>query len=201
MKKKIGYTICLLLSLFTLPRVLAQQPPKPARPHITITGTVIDTTGRRVEGASVTVPGKKSLGTSTDVNGRFILDVDEGATIIISYVGYGEQRITATSERKSIDIVLRTADAGESVVVTAYGKKVRKEAVVGSVTSVNPDALRIPASNLTNALAGQVAGVISFQRGGQPGRRQLPVLYTRSDHAGVQCQPADPSRQCGADFE
>jgi TonB-linked SusC/RagA family outer membrane protein len=169
MKKKIGYSICLLLSLFALPRVLAQQPTKQSHPRITITGTVIDTTGRRVEGASITVPGKKSVGTSTDVNGRFILDVDEGATIIISYVGYGEQRITATSDHKSLDIVMRTAAAGESVVVTAYGKKVRKEAVVGSVTSVNPDALRIPASNLTNALAGQVAGVISFQRGGQPG--------------------------------
>src|ERR1700759_46210 len=126
MKKKIGYSICLLLSLFALPRVLAQQPPQTTHQHITITGTVIDTTGRRVEGASVTVPGKKSVGTSTDVNGRFILDVDEGATVIISYVGYGEQRITASAEHKSVDIVLRTASAGESVVVTAYGKKVRK---------------------------------------------------------------------------
>ncbi len=169
MKKKMGYFLCLLLSLFALPRAFSQQPVKTPHPRITITGTVIDTTGRRVEGASVTVPGKKSVGTSTDVNGRFILDVDEGATIVISYVGYGEQRITASSARKSVDIVLRTAEAGESVVVTAYGKKVRKEAVVGSVTSVNPDALRIPASNLTNALGGQVAGVISFQRGGQPG--------------------------------
>ncbi|HLZ87077.1 MAG TPA: SusC/RagA family TonB-linked outer membrane protein, partial [Puia sp.] len=169
MKKKLGYRICLLLALFAFSRAFSQQPANTPRPRITITGTVIDTTGQRVVGASVTVPGKKSIGTSTDVNGRFILDVEEGATIIISYVGYAEQRITATSARKSVDIVLRTAAAGESVVVTAYGKKVRKEAVVGSVTSVNPDALRIPASNLTNALAGQVAGVISFQRGGQPG--------------------------------
>jgi TonB-linked SusC/RagA family outer membrane protein len=147
----------------------SQAPSRPTKPRITITGTVTDTTGRRVEGASVTVPGKKSVGTGTDVNGRFILDVDEGATLVISYVGYAEQRITASPEHKSVDIVLRTAAAGESVVVTAYGKKVRKEAVVGSVTSVDPEALRIPASNLTNALAGQVAGVISFQRGGQPG--------------------------------
>lgn len=169
MKKKIGYSICLLLSLFVFSGAYSQQPLKTPRPRITITGTVIDTTGRRVEGASVTVPGKKSVGTSTDVNGRFILDVDEGATIVISYVGYGEQRITASPGQKAVDIVLRTAAAGESVVVTAYGKKVRKEAVVGSVTSVDPEALRIPASNLTNALAGQVAGVISFQRGGQPG--------------------------------
>jgi len=169
MKNWIGYFICLLLSLFALPRAFSQQPAKTPRPRITITGTVIDTLGQRVTGASVTVPGKKNVGTSTDINGRFILDVDEGATVVISYVGFAEQRITATPANKSVTIVLRTAAAGETVIVTAYGKKVRKEAVVGSVTSVDPEALRIPASNLTNALAGQAAGVISFQRGGQPG--------------------------------
>jgi TonB-linked SusC/RagA family outer membrane protein len=171
MKKKIGYSICLLLSLFVFPRAFSQAPGKtqPTHPRITITGTITDTTGRRVEGASVTVPGKKSVGTTTDINGRFILDVDQGSVLLISYVGYGEQRITASPEHKVVDLVLRAAAAGESVVVTAYGKKIRKEAVVGSVTTVDPGALKIPASNLTNALAGQVAGVISFQRGGQPG--------------------------------
>src|SRR5258707_10548752 len=115
MKKKIGYFIGLLLSLLAFSMAFSQQPAKTLPPRITITGTVIDTTGQRVVGASVTVPGKKSIGTSTDVNGRFILDVDEGATIIISYVGYAEQRITATSGHKSVDIVLRIASAGESV--------------------------------------------------------------------------------------
>jgi len=65
---------------------------------------------------------------------------------------------------------MKIAPAGETVIVTAYGQKQRKEAVVGSVSSINPDQLRTPSSNLTNALAGQVAGMISFQRGGQPGR-------------------------------
>src|SRR5690606_11767344 len=50
-----------------------------------------------------------------------------------------------------------------------FGRKVQREAVVGSVTTVDPDKLRIPSSNLTNALAGQVAGVIASQRSGQPG--------------------------------
>src|SRR5579872_2762866 len=105
MKKKIGYFICLLLSLFAFSRAFSQQPAKTPRPRLTITGTVIDTLGQRVVGASVTVPGKKNVGTSTDVNGRFILDVDEGATLIISYVEFAEQRITATSANKSVTIV------------------------------------------------------------------------------------------------
>jgi outer membrane cobalamin receptor len=56
------------------------------------------------------------------------------------------------------------------VVVSAYGRRQRKEAVVGSVTTINPEELKIPASNLTNALAGQIAGVIAFQPSGQPGQ-------------------------------
>jgi len=58
----------------------------------------------------------------------------------------------------------------EEVVITAFSQRQRKEAVVGSVTSVEPGKLKIPASNLTNALAGQIAGVIGFQRSGQPGQ-------------------------------
>jgi TonB-linked SusC/RagA family outer membrane protein len=191
MKKKLGFRLCLVLFLFALPRAFAQTPPAKtsSHPRITITGTVIDTTGRRVEGASVSVPGKKSLGTTTDVNGRFILDVDEGAVLVISYVGYGEQRITATPEHRSVDIVLRMAEAGESVVVTAYGKKVRKEAVVGSVTSVDPNALRIPSSNLTNALAGQISGVISFQRGGQPGANNSQFFVRGVTTLGYSASP------------
>ncbi len=60
-------------------------------------------------------------------------------------------------------------DTFGAVVVTAFGRRERKEAVVGSVTSIQPGELKIPASNLTNALAGKIAGVIGFQRGGQPG--------------------------------
>ncbi len=95
--------------------------------------------------------------------------MEPGTVVTISYVGYTDEKITATAGQRAFNVVLRTAAAGEAVIITAYGQKQRKEAVVGSVSSVNPEQLRIPASNLTNALAGQIAGVIAFQRGGQPG--------------------------------
>src|SRR5204863_1353371 len=87
-----------------------------------------------------------------------------------SFVGYKtvEEKI---GDRTTIDITMEVdvASLGE-VVIVAYGEKQRKEAVVGSVTSVTPAELKIPASNLTNALAGQIAGLISYQRTGQPGQ-------------------------------
>lgn len=172
MKKKFRcyqYLIIFLLAISSS-HAFSQAPPKaPATPRITITGTVIDTTGKRIEGASIVAVNRKNVGTTTDVNGRFILDAEPGTQLIISYVGYAEQRVTVSSDHKEVTVALRAAAAEESVVVTAYGKKQRKEAVVGSVTSVNPEDLRIPSSNLTNALAGQISGVVAFQRGGQPG--------------------------------
>ena len=161
---------CLLLFLALVAGSGAfAQAPSSSPPKITVTGTVSDSAGKKIEGASVIVLSKRNTGTSTDANGRFIIDVEPGTVITVSYVGYIDQKVTASTESRSFNIVLRVAEAGETVVITAYGQKQRKEAVVGSVSSVNPSQLKIPASNLTNALAGQIAGVIAFQRGGQPG--------------------------------
>jgi TonB-linked SusC/RagA family outer membrane protein len=136
---------------------------------ITITGTVTDTLGETIPGATVTVIGK-TIATKTDVNGKFVLDVEPGSTIRVSFVGYKEQQVIITATTKVVNIKLKAAvTVTEEVVITAYGKKERKEALVGSVTSISPGDLKIPASNLTNALAGQVAGLIAYQPTGQPG--------------------------------
>ncbi len=138
---------------------------------ITITGTVTDSIGGLIENVSIVANGKRSTSTFTDRNGRFLLDVDPGSLIAVSYVGFQEQHFTASADRKTVTIVLiqNKTDADE-VIVLAYGKKQRKEAVVGSVTTIKPGELKIPASNLTNALAGQAAGIIAYQRSGQPGQ-------------------------------
>ena len=124
MNKKIGHYLGLTAFLFVLfgPGAFSQdipaQPRSPAR--ITITGTVSDSTGRKIEGASVVVAqGRKNNGTTTDANGRFILDVEPGSPLLITYVGYAEQRIIASSEHRSVSIVLRAVAAGEAIVVTA----------------------------------------------------------------------------------
>lgn len=137
---------------------------------ITATGTIKDSTGKPMQGVTVTASGTKSGVTSTDQNGRFILDVPSGTVLTFSYVGYQEQRVIVTTGNKLFNLVMKvSASQGEEVIVTAYGRKQRREAVVGSVTSVSPASLKIPSSNLTTALAGQVAGMIAFQRSGQPG--------------------------------
>jgi TonB-linked SusC/RagA family outer membrane protein len=142
-----------------------------AQSKITVTGTVVDTLGVKIPGANIIAEGVKNIATSADANGRFILDVPPGSVLKISFVGFIPQQITITAETKALTIILKEQKLlADEVVITAFGRRERKEAVVGSVTSIKPAELKIPASNLTNALAGQAAGIIAYQRSGQPGQ-------------------------------
>ncbi len=136
----------------------------------TITGKVTDTLGVGLPGVTVAVVNKVNVGTQTDNNGKFVLDVAPGEILRFSYVGYREQRATVGTGNV-INIKLTEENMlSEEVVITALGQKQRKEALVGSVTTVKVGNLKIPSSNLTNALSGQIAGVIGYQRSGQPGQ-------------------------------
>lgn len=163
--KCLGCILILLLSISTF-KAHAQGPAK-----ITIAGSVTDSSGEKIQGASIIGENKKNISTTTDADGKFVLELTPGTVLVISYVGFKEQKVTVSESKRIIDIVLQHGNiTADDVVIVAYGKKQRKEALVGSVTSVEPSELKIPASNLTNALAGQVAGVIAFQRSGQPGQ-------------------------------
>jgi TonB-linked SusC/RagA family outer membrane protein len=142
-----------------------------AQTKITVTGTVSDTAHVKLPGVTISVVGNSRLGTVTDGNGRFILDVEDGAVLRVSFVGFKAQTFTVSAQNKIFNVALKEDKLlADEVVVTAFGKKERKEALVGSVTSIKPGELKIPASNLTAALAGQAAGIIAYQRSGQPGQ-------------------------------
>lgn len=142
-----------------------------AQTKVTVIGTVVDSLGMPVIGANIAPVNTKGNSTATDGNGKFVLDVAAGTILKISYVGFVSKEITVAANQKAIRIVLaETKSQFDDVVVTAYNRKQTREAVVGSVTTVKPGNLKIPASNLTNALAGQVAGVIAYTPSGQPGQ-------------------------------
>lgn len=159
-----GFTFhrMLLFLCFVLTQSYAQE-------KLSVIGTVTDTAGVPLPGVSVIVTGTKT-GTATDVNGKFVLDVSSGAVLAFKFVGYHGDSVKVTPQKRVLSIVMRSAETLLSdFVVTAFGKKQIKEAVVGSVSTIKPDDLRTSGSNLTNALAGQVAGIIGSQQSGQPG--------------------------------
>jgi TonB-linked SusC/RagA family outer membrane protein len=145
--------------------------PMPRPVERTISGTVKSTdTKEELPGVSVVLKGT-TRGTTTDVNGRFKLEIPEAEVILVfSYVGYVTQEIAAAASASSIEVELKVDDkALEEVVVVGFGQQ-KKTDVIGSVVSVKPADLKVPSSNLTTALAGRVAGVISYQRSGEPGQ-------------------------------
>jgi len=139
--------------------------------ELNISGSVSDSLGVRIRGANISAIGNKKIHAVTDDLGHFTLNAPDGTELNFSFVGYITQKVIVSKDLKIYNIILRQVNnTTAEVVVSAYGRRQVKEAVVGSVTTVNPSDLRIPASNLTNALAGQVAGVIAYQPSGQPGQ-------------------------------
>lgn len=134
-------------------------------------GKVVNNQQQAIVGASVMLLGS-TKGTATDNDGSFMIEIEKATdSLVVSYIGYYTKKVVAGTEKNMTITLLENYDQQkiDEVVVTAFGQKQRKEAVVGSVTSVTPSTLRAPSSNLTTALAGRIAGVIAYQRSGEPG--------------------------------
>jgi TonB-linked SusC/RagA family outer membrane protein len=142
--------------------------PQPQQAKKTITGIVIDKDGETIIGANIVEKGTAANGTITDVNGEFTLNVSDNAVLQVSYVGYITQEIKI--ERQTVLYITLQEDSQtlDEMVVVAFSTQ-KKASVIGSITTVNPAELKIPSSNLTSALAGNMAGIIAYQRSGEPG--------------------------------
>ncbi len=137
----------------------------------TIAGTVRNIQGEVLAGITVVSESDSKIITRTDQDGRYVIDVPHNSLLKFTHVGYVEQVIAITKDVTILDVKLEPSSTEvEEVIVTALGQKQRREAIVGAVTTVKPGDLKIPASNLTNAMAGKIAGVIAFQPSGQPGQ-------------------------------
>lgn len=133
-----------------------------------ITGKVTNQDGETLAGVSVSVKGKPSVGTTTDINGRYILAVSEPTTLIFQIVGYKAIEIPI-NEQATINVTMEPTETGiDEVVVVGFGTQ-KKISLIGAQSTVEAKSLQVPAANLTNALAGRIAGVVSVQRTGEPG--------------------------------
>ena len=134
-----------------------------------VTGTVYDETGESLPGATIKVEGKER-GAVTNNEGKYTIQVNSDTEVlIVSYIGYISQKIVV-GNKKQLDVKLlpNPKNALDEVAVVAFGVQ-KKESVIGSITTVRPGELKVPSSNLTTALAGRVAGIIAYQRSGEPG--------------------------------
>lgn len=141
-----------------------------AQRTITVSGLVTDNKGEPLIGVSVVVDGNPSLGNVTDIDGKYTLTgVPSNGSLVFTYVGMTSQTVKVNNRTK-IDVVMsEDAELLDEVVVTAFGTGQKKETMVGSIQTVSPSDLRVPSANLSTSFAGRMAGVISYQRTGQPG--------------------------------
>ena len=138
---------------------------------IPITGTVTNEKGEPLQGVSVGVKGK-SGGTITNAEGLFSINAKVGDVLVLTMVGMNpiEYEII-NNDIVSITMTSLSNDMNE-VVVVGYGTK-RREEVTGAISTVKSTDLTVaPVSNVTNALAGRLTGLVSLQSSGQPGYDQ-----------------------------
>ena len=124
-----------------------------------ISGTVVDESGAPVVGAAIVVVGNTSIGTVTEVDGTFRLNVPAGASINVSCIGYADQTVAVGNQTTFRFVLAEDTEFLDETVVIGYGVQ-KKSDLSGAVASVNSDAIKnLSTVDAAAALQGKAAGV------------------------------------------
>lgn len=145
---------------------VTKTPAKAEQVLIRITGVVVDEKNQPVPGASV-YDKVTHRGTATDIQGRFSLDVEEGATLVVSFIGYTTQEIAIKAPGEMTIALKPSTNILNEVVAIGY-QTVRKSDFTGAISSVKASELNTTAPTVGQALVGKVAGVQVSQVSGAP---------------------------------
>lgn len=141
---------------------------------ITVSGTVTDPTGEPLIGASILAEGT-SVGTATDIDGHYTINVAPQGTLVFSYVGYDVQKV-AVNGRHEINVTMRESSVMlNEVVAIGYGT-VKKSDATGSVAVIKPDEVEAGmATSVQDMLVGQTPGVVVTPSGGPEGGASIRI--------------------------
>lgn len=168
---KLTFWLLAAVLLWSYPMDASAQQLRKDDSSVELQGIVKDEKGEPVIGATIVAKNQPGLGSTTDMDGKFKIKVDEYDVLIVSYIGYAPQEIPVVriKNRKEMVIVMKEDNqAIEEVVVTASGTQ-KKKTLTGAYTTVDVSQLKSPSTNLTNSLAGVVPGIIAVQTSGEPG--------------------------------
>ena len=159
-----------------------------AQSNFTVTGVITDENGAPMPGANVVVKGS-TRGVTTDIDGSYSFTNLKASDVLeFSFVGY-EPVMIAIEDQRRINVQLQPkANELDEVTIVAFGKQ-KKTSVVSSIETVNVADLKIPSSNLTSALAGRVAGLISYQTSGEPGADNADFFVRGVTTFGYKAEP------------
>jgi TonB-linked SusC/RagA family outer membrane protein len=134
-----------------------------------VRGKVIEAeTNEPLPGVTIQIE-NSTRGVTTDIDGTFEIRAASSDKLVFSFLGMESQTVNV-GNKTYIEVTLKqAAHELDEVTVVAFGKQ-KKESVIASVSTVQPSVLQVPSSNLTTAFAGRIAGLISYQRTGEPGQ-------------------------------
>lgn len=134
-----------------------------------IKGTVNDSNGQPLPGASIIVKGS-TVGVNTDFDGNFTIEVPSvNSILVISFIGFKTQEITIKDQKNITVKLIEDSASLEEVVVVGYGT-VKKSDLTGAVSSIKQDKIeKFASSNVGSAIQGQMAGVQVTSNSGKPG--------------------------------
>lgn len=138
------------------------------KPDQSIKGVVTDNSGEPIIGANISVKGS-TIGTVTDINGQFSLNVPGNALILISYIGYFPQEVRVGNKRDFSFVLKEDTKVLDEVVVIGYGTTSTRK-MASAVTAVKGEKLQdLPFNDMSSTLQGRATGVIVQNQGGEPG--------------------------------
>ena len=103
---------------------------------------------------------------------------------MFSYIGFETYKVTLGDQTVVNVIMKEDLNSLEEVQVVAFSKQ-KKSSVIGSVSTINTSDLKLPSTNLTSSFAGQIAGMISYQRSGEPGQDNAEFFIPRCYHIWI----------------
>jgi TonB-linked SusC/RagA family outer membrane protein len=175
--------------------------------QVTVRGRV-SSDSTALENVTISLKSDGAKATRTDADGFYSITVPSNAVLVFSMVGYEPQEVKVNG-RVLINLQLKVKSNDLSdVTVIGFGGTRKKASLVSSITTVNVKDLQVPTGNLTNAIAGKVAGMIAFQQSGEPGNgsdnstfyiRGLSTFGTGKQEPlilidGVESSPTDMAR-------
>lgn len=146
----------------------ASQVAQGQQQEVTIRGTVLDDEGEPIIGANIVVPGT-TIGTVTDVDGNYTINIPRGSSLRFSFIGYVDQVFVITNQTSLNVRLIEDSELLDELVVVGYGVQ-RKSVVTAAISQVTAEELNVTRpTRVEDALKGKVSGVQITQSSGQPG--------------------------------
>lgn len=164
-------TLLFLLMLFSSLPLMAQK-------GISVNGVVLDGSNEPIIGATIIVKGSGSIGTTTDIDGKFLLNLpSEKSVMVVSYIGMLPQEVRYGGEKLLKVVLKEDSQQLEEVVVVGYGQQ-KKASVVGAITQTSGKVLERAGgvADIGAALTGNLPGVITTSSTGMPGEEDPKIV-------------------------